>query len=52
MARTWDARVAEYVDSPSMVHRIKVGTVVAARIHGSLGTYKVEAYRQWSRGAG
>ncbi len=42
MAHTWDAHVAEYVDSPSMVHRIKVGSIVAARIHGTLGTYRVQ----------
>ena len=50
MARTWDARVAEYVDSPRMLHRIKVGPIVAARIHGSLGAYKVQINTRTKRG--
>jgi len=41
MGRDREERVAEYVDSPSMVHRLRAGSVVAARILGTLGVYKV-----------
>ena len=39
MARDWEDRVAEYVDSPRMRRRLKLGTVIACTIDGNYGTY-------------
>ena len=36
-------RVAEYVDSPRLDQRLKRGTGISARVHGTLGLYRVHA---------
>ena len=43
MTKTRDERVAEYVDSPRLDQRVKRGTAISARLHGSLGLYRVHA---------
>ncbi|MFO1534286.1 MAG: SWIM zinc finger family protein, partial [Thermoplasmatota archaeon] len=41
MARPWEDRVAEYVDSPTMRRRRRAGDEVTASIEGRTGTYEV-----------
>ena len=36
-------RIAEYVDSPQMTHRLRQGKCVTARIAGNYGTYRTTA---------
>jgi uncharacterized Zn finger protein len=36
-------RVAEYVDSPRLDQRMRRGTAISARVHGSIGLYRVHA---------
>lgn len=43
MGRSWEDRVDEYVDSPRMAERIKIGSTVACRIQGNSGVYRTEA---------
>lgn len=43
MGRSWEDRVAEYVDSPRMRERIKIGSTVVCRIQGNSGVYRTEA---------
>jgi uncharacterized Zn finger protein len=43
MGRSWEDRVDEYVDSPRMRERIKIGTTVVCRIQGNSGVYRTEA---------
>jgi hypothetical protein len=40
---TFDARVKEYVDSPSMTHRIVAERTISAQINGNFGLYQVTA---------
>ncbi len=44
-----DDRVAVYVDSPLMTHRVRVGRRLFARVQGSYGTYRTWV-RAGSRG--
>jgi hypothetical protein len=37
---TFDQRVAEYVDSPLMTQRLRLGKEVSARIEGNCGIYR------------
>lgn len=39
---TPEQRVAEYVDSPMMTHRLRQGKRVSARIQGNYGVYRTE----------
>lgn len=39
---TPEQRIAEYVDSPMMTHRLRQGKTVSARILGNYGTYCTE----------
>lgn len=41
-ARSWDSRVAEYVDAPYMKHRLRIGDKLVVRIEGRSGRYKTE----------
>lgn len=43
MGRSWESRVAEYVDSPRLACRIKVGDVILCAIAGNHGTYRTRA---------
>jgi uncharacterized Zn finger protein len=43
VGKPWADRVAEYVDSPHLDQRVKRGTAVSARVHGSMGLYRVHA---------
>ena len=43
MGRSWEDRVDEYVDSPRMRERIKVGLTVGCRILGNSGIYRTRA---------
>ena len=43
MSRSWEDRVAEYVDSPRMRERVKDGSTVACRIVGNSGIYRTQA---------
>jgi uncharacterized Zn finger protein len=43
MGRSWEDRVDEYVDSPRMRERIKIGLTVVCRIQGNSGVYRTEA---------
>jgi hypothetical protein len=38
-----EARIAEYVDSPAMTHRLRQGKLVSARIAGNYGSYRTQA---------
>jgi hypothetical protein len=37
---SFDERVAEYVDSPLVTHRLRFGKQVSARIEGNFGVYR------------
>lgn len=39
---TPEQRIAEYVDSPMMTHRLRQGKIVSARILGNYGVYRTE----------
>ncbi len=39
---TPEQRIAEYVDSPMMTHRLRTGKQVSARILGNYGVYRTE----------
>jgi hypothetical protein len=43
MGKTWEARVAEYGDSPLLFHRIRLGDTISCEIDGSEGVYQVAA---------
>lgn len=43
MGRTWEDRVAEYVSSPALAFRVKVGKTVACRVYGNYGVYMTTA---------
>jgi uncharacterized Zn finger protein len=43
MGRSWEDRVDEYVDSPRMRERIKVGSTLICRIQGNSGVYRTQA---------
>jgi uncharacterized Zn finger protein len=43
MGRSWEDRVDEYVDSPRMRERIKVGSTLICRIQGNSGIYRTQA---------
>lgn len=43
MGRSWEDRVAEYVDSDRMRQRLKVGNQIACVIDGNYGTYRTKA---------
>ena len=43
MARDWEDRVEEYVDSPRMRRRLKSGKRLFAEVHGNYGVYSVSA---------
>ncbi len=43
MGRSWEDRVAEYVDSERMRQRLKVGDQIACMIDGNYGTYRTQA---------
>jgi uncharacterized Zn finger protein len=40
--QTFKERVAEYVDSPLMTHRLRFGKQVSARIEGNSGVYRTK----------
>ena len=40
---TPEERIAEYVDSPRMTHRLRQGKCVTARISGNYGAYRTSA---------
>lgn len=42
MARSWKDRVAEYVDSPRLRQRVKVGNQISCLIDGNYGTYRTQ----------
>jgi len=37
-----DDRVAEYVNSPRMTHRVKIGKILICRIQGNYGIYRTQ----------
>lgn len=39
MARSWEDRVGEYVDSPALRKRIRAGKTITCRIDGNYGAY-------------
>ena len=39
---SFDERVAEYVDSPSMTQRVRIGEHVSARVAGNFGAYRTQ----------
>jgi uncharacterized Zn finger protein len=43
MGRSWEDRVAEYVDSPRLRQRLKVGQQISCLIDGNYGIYRTEA---------
>jgi uncharacterized Zn finger protein len=43
VGRSWEDRVDEYVDSPRLRERIKVGSILLCRIQGNSGTYRTQA---------
>ncbi len=43
MGRSWEVRIAEYVDSPKLACRIKVGKVISCAVAGNYGTYHTRA---------
>ncbi len=43
MGRSWENRVAEYVDSERIRQRLKVGGQIACIIDGNYGTYRTQA---------
>ncbi len=43
MARDWEERVAEYVDSARMRRRLKLGTLICCTIDGHYGAYVTRA---------
>jgi len=51
MGRTWKDRVEEYVDSPRMVQRIRSGSLLVVRIHGTQGAYHVQWNTKGRKGA-
>lgn len=40
MSRSWDDRVAEYVNSPRLRQRLKVGSEVSCVVDGNSGVYR------------
>lgn len=40
---SFEERVAEYVDSPEMTHRLRSGKQLSARIRGNFGSYRTQA---------
>ena len=40
MGRSWEDRVAEYVDSPRLRQRLKVGQQISCLIDGNYGIYR------------
>jgi uncharacterized Zn finger protein len=40
MGRSWDERVAEYVNSPRLSQRLKVGTEISCVVDGNSGVYR------------
>ncbi len=42
MGRSWEDRVDEYVDSPRMRERMKVGSTLVCRIQGNSGVYRTQ----------
>jgi uncharacterized Zn finger protein len=43
MARSWEQRVAEYVDSPRLRQRMRVDQRISCVVDGNYGIYKTEA---------
>lgn len=43
MGRSWESRIAEYVDSPKLACRVKIGDVISCAIAGNYGTYRTRA---------
>ena len=43
MARSWEERVAEYVDSPRLRQRLKIDQQISCTVDGNYGIYKTEA---------
>ena len=43
MARSWEERVAEYVDSPRLRQRLKIDQQISCAVDGNYGIYKTEA---------
>ena len=43
MSRSWEDRVAEYVNSPRLYHRLKWGKVVSCTVAGNGGEYRTRA---------
>lgn len=43
MARSWEDRVGEYVDSPMLTARVRAGKVLRCRVHGNHGVYATTA---------
>ena len=43
MARSWEERVAEYVDSPRLRQRLRIDQQISCAVDGNYGIYKTEA---------
>ncbi len=43
MGRSWDDRVGEYVDSPRLRQRLKIGRTISCTVDGNSGIYRTEA---------
>jgi uncharacterized Zn finger protein len=44
MGRSWEERVAEYVDSPRLRQRLRVNQQISCTIDGNYGIYKTQAF--------
>lgn len=44
MGRSWEDRVAEYVDSPRLRQRVKIGPEISCLIDGNSGTYRTHLH--------
>lgn len=42
MGRSWEDKVSEYVDSPRLRQRLKVGNQISCLIDGNYGTYRTQ----------
>jgi len=42
MGRSWESRVAEYVDSDRLSQRLKAGNIIMCNVAGNSGNYHTE----------
>ena len=42
MGRSWESRVAEYVDSDRLSQRLKAGNIIMCNVAGNSGNYRTE----------